>query len=306
MVPKLKRPEIAPHPGKQVSKRTTPVNFDLRNAEVRLTKQLEDEIRKQCSEDVVLEVHDRLYVPLRDAFDPIRAAVEDELASVFGAIGDALPPALPAIHEAAEAAVTEALGAPSGSAPAGPHRRALQRKAIARIRSLLDRKAKERDLQRALVESGLLTPAGICRAVQEVTMAPTGDHPRGMRMDLVVGRARKGPAEVIELKRGSHRLLAYRGAPTERIAKPLQRALAQVGSYGRRLRADARTRAEICRRYDLGLDTLELRLVAGRRLPNAHAYHLLSDAEGSNGREFEVCVSTWDGFLAELERIADG
>jgi hypothetical protein len=86
------------------------------------------------------------------------------------------------------------------------------------------------------------------------------------------------------------------------MSAALGKALRQVQAYGDRLESDAGTRSGIETRCDVAIDALELRLVAGRRLRDAHAYHLLSQA-GSDDR-LEVSVSAWDGFLAELERVA--
>ncbi len=126
----------------------------------------------------------------------------------------------------------------------------------------------------------------------------------GMRMDLVVNATENDPAQVIELKRGSHRLLVCRGTPVERVSEPLIRALRQVRTYGARLESDAETRFNVEGRHTLELDKLELRLVAGRQLPTAASYHLLSQVAATDG--LELHISTWDGFLAEIERIAAG
>jgi len=54
----------------------------------------------------------------------------------------------------------------------------------------------------------------------------------------------------------------------------------------------------------LELDRLELRLVAGRQLPAAASYHLLT--KWRRLMVWSCTISTWDGFLAEIERIAVG
>ncbi len=247
------------------------LRLGIRDPMLRLRTNLEGAIRKQVSEHVLLQVHEQVYMPVRESLDPIRMAAEEALSETLG-----LGPRLP-----------------------NPFRAA-----IVELRMLLDGNAKERDLQRVLCESGLLDPTGTCRAVAEVTMEATDEDPRGMRMDLLVGSAEDEPAQIIELKRGSHRLLARRGSPTERIARPLEKALNQLTAYGERLN-DLETKLDIERRLDVELDRLELRLVAGRRLPDAHDYLLLSRVEPCDG-ELELQISTWDGFLAELERIAVG
>ena len=123
-----------------------------------LRVQLERAIRAQCSENVILQVHDAVYSPVK------RATVQ--------------------VHDAIEAALGEALGFnPSASA------RSLQRRSITALRTLLDEGAKERALQDGLIASGLL--AVTCKVVQEVTMQVTDDH-RGMRMDLVLEPAFAG------------------------------------------------------------------------------------------------------------------
>jgi hypothetical protein len=244
----------------------------LRDPMLHLRRSLETSIRKQVSEHVVLQVHDQVYAPVRAALDPIHAAVEEALSAALG-----LRPRSP-----------------------DPFRTA-----IAELRALLKGNAKERELQRVLCEGGLLDPTGTCRAIAEVAMEATDDDPRGMRMDLVVGSAEDEPAQIIELKRGSHRLLARRGTPAERISRPLEKALHQLKSYGERINSAPETRLDIEARHELELERLELRLVAGRRLHDAHDYHLLSRAEPDDAA-LELQISTWDGFLAELERIAVG
>jgi hypothetical protein len=244
------------------------LRIDLRGPMVDLRRSLERSIRERVAENVILEVHDQVYAPVRRALDPISDAVEGALREMFG----------------------------------GPPEDDRFRTALSELRTMLDGNARERDLQRVLVESGLLDPVGTCRAVAEVAMVATSDDPRGMRMDLVVSSTESEPAQVVELKRGSHRLLVHRGAPTERISGPFARALRQVRAYGERIDGDVEMRTNVEERHDLELDRLELRLIAGRRLPDAPGYHLLSQGEPGDG--LEVHVSTWDGYLAELERIA--
>lgn len=246
------------------------VRIDLRGAMFDLRRSLETSLREQVSEHVLLDIHDRLYRPLRQALDPI--------------------------HGAVDGALREAFGMPAAPDPF--------RSAIGRLRAMLEANAKERELQSVLVDSGLLNPAGTCRAVSEVAMSATDDDPRGMRMDLVVNSANDEPAQIIELKRGSHRLLVRRGTPAERISRPLANALRQLRSYGERLDSDADTRTHVETVHDLELEHLELRLVAGRRLPDSEGYHLLSQADPGDG--LELSISTWDGFLAELERVGVG
>jgi hypothetical protein len=198
------------------------LRLGLRDPMLQLRKSLESAIRKQVSEHVILQVHDQVYTPLRQSLDPIRTAVEEDLREALG-VGPRLP---------------------------NPFRAAIDE-----LRMLLERNAKERELQRVLCESGLLDPTGKCRAIAEVTMEATDEDPRGMRMDLVVGSAEDEPAQIIELKRGSHRLLARRGSPTERIARPLEKALNQLTSYGERLNFNLETKLDIEHRLDVELET---------------------------------------------------
>jgi hypothetical protein len=237
-----------------------------------LRVRLERAIRAECSENVILQVHDALYLPVRRA---------------TGQVNDAI-----------EAALGEALGfSPSASA------RSQQRRSITSIRASVDEGAKERALQDQLIASGLL--AVTCKVVQEVTMQPTDDH-RGMRMDLVLEPVIAGPTQIVELKRGSHVLLARRGTPTERLSKQFSRAIEQLQGYGHRLESDAAAVAKIEERHGIQIHKPELRLIAGRRLSDANEYHLLSAAETEESAfGLQLQVYTWDGFLAELERIVD-
>ncbi len=249
------------------------LRVDLRSAMFDMRRSLERSLRQQVSEYVLMDVHDAVYAPVRRALDPISAAFEGALREAFGS-----PPEADQRHRF--------------------------RSALAELRALLDRNARERELQRVLFQSGLLDPAGTCRTVAEVAMYATDRDPRGMRMDLVVDATQDDPAQVIELKRGSHRLLVCRGTPVERVSKPLIRALRQVRTYGARLESDAEARINVESLHSLELDQLELRLVAGRQLPAAASYHLLSQVDATDG--LELHISTWDGFLAELERIGVG
>ena len=231
---------------------------------------MERAIRAQCSEHVIMQVDD-VCAQVARATDSVNDAVESALAEAFG-----VDPA---------------------SSPRRQHR-----KAIATLRALLDRGAKERALQDALVESGLAALS--CTVLQEVAMRPTDDY-RGMRMDLIVDPPADEPTQIIELKRGSHLLLARKGEPTARLSRELEKAVAQLKRYGQRVESDVEMTAEIEQRFGIRFDRPELRLIAGRRLPDADAYHLLSVAE-ENASESgpQLQIYTWDGFLAELERIA--
>lgn len=249
------------------------LRVDLRGAMFDLRRGLEESLRQLVSEHVLLEIHDAIYSPVRGALDPVNGAVE-------AALRDAV-----------------------GTSPDAEQRRRF-RSALSELRALLDNNAKERELQRVLFDSGLLDPAGTCHTVTEVALRATDRDPRGMRVDLMVDAVADNPAQVIELKRGSHRLLARRGTPVERISEPLMKALRQVRTYGARLESDAEVRIDAESLHALQLEQLELRLIAGRRLPAQASYHLLGQIEAT-GR-LELHISTWDGFLAELERIAVG
>jgi hypothetical protein len=237
-----------------------------------LRVRMERAIRAQCSEHVILQVHDAIYRPVK------RATAE--------------------VHQAIEAAVAETLGVEKKGRPRREHGQA-----IAELRRLLDANAKERALQNALMRSGLL--AVTSKVVQEVTIKPSSDH-RRMRIDLVMDAGDDQPARVVELKRGSHLLLARRGQPTERLSRELTAAVEQLEGYGRRLESDPAVTLGIEQRHGLQLTAPELRLIAGRRLPDAQAYGLLSLAESEPGESgLTLQIYTWDGFLAELERILD-
>jgi Domain of unknown function (DUF4263) len=237
-----------------------------------LRVQMERAIRAQCSENVILQVHDAVYAPVKRATEQLNNAVE--------------------------AALAEALGFnPSASA------RARQRTSITSLRALLNEGAKERALQDGLIASGLL--AVTCRVIQEVTMSVTDNH-CGMRMDLVLAPAFAESTQIVELKRGSHLLIARRGKPTERLSKQFTMAIEQLQGYGQRLESDAVAVARIEERHGIQIHKPELRLIAGRRLSDANEYHLLSAAESEeSASSLQLQVYTWDGFLAELERIVD-
>jgi hypothetical protein len=236
-----------------------------------LRVRVERAIRAKCSEDVILQVHDACYAPVKRA-----------TASVQDAIQSALDEALPEDFRVSS--------------------RAQHRSSLTALRDLLDSGAKERTLQNALVPLLEVT----CRVVQEVTMNATEDH-RGMRMDLVLeSETAEEPTQIVELKRGSHLLLARRGKPTEWLSRQLEKALGQVQEYGRRLESDAAATALIEARHALRVHNPELRLIAGRRLPNDVGYHLLSSAESTAAASgLDLQIYTWDALLAELERVLD-
>lgn len=238
--------------------------------QVRVRRRMEAAARKRISEHVHLRLHDGLYTPLRRGLSPLPAAMLKALSADLG-----LEPKVPPREE--------------------------RRHAIANLRAKLDEGAQERELQRLLVKSGLL--AITCRAVQEVTMRSTNEHPE-MRMDLLIGSSSGEPAQVIELKRGSHLLLAYRGKPTERLSRKLMSAVSQLAGYGDRLASDATLRESIEQLHGVQVEKPELRLVAGRRLADARQYDLIRclEADADEGA-LQLRIQTWDGFLAELERI---
>src|SRR5690606_22830868 len=108
-----------------------------------------------------------------------------------------------------------------------------------------------------------------------------------------------------ELKRGSHLLVARRGKASEHVARALEKTFMQVEGYAQLL-SDQTTVRAIERGWDLDLHGLELRLVAGRRLPDTQACSFLSAVEAqprSSGLRLQIY--TWDALLAELERILD-
>jgi hypothetical protein len=234
---------------------------------------MERDIRAQFSEHVIMQVHDALYAPIKQVITQVPDAIEAELAEAFGNVQNS------------------------------PSRRH-QDMAIAMLRTLLDNNAKERDLQNALLNSGLLDLTN-CKVIQEVVIAPTSSSAIELRMDLVLEPDTDDPIQVIELKRGSHLLLAHQGKPTERLSKALAKATKQVKGYGDRLVSDSEAVESIDIRDGIKIEKLELRLVAGRRPLDASGYSLLSLEESKNSNsDFSLQIYSWDGFLAELERIA--
>ncbi len=234
-------------------------------------KQAEREIRAECTEYAILQTHKKLYTPTRDAIGPIRDAVVEAVAKDMGC-------------------------ASPGAARSG-HRRFIDE-----LRALLNRGATERALQNALIDILGTISFGVG---QEVPMPATGVH-RGMRMDVCLPGGSDGPPQVIELKRGSHLLLARRGRPTERISRQLIKAVKQLQAYGHRIEFDAATRERVEERLRFQILQPELRLIAGRELSSSDEYSLLTKVESSQSTSgFQLQVYTWDGLLAELERIVD-
>ncbi|MBK8814954.1 MAG: hypothetical protein IPN42_05340 [Methylococcaceae bacterium] len=219
---------------------------------------MERAIRAQCSEHVVLQVHDAIYAPVKRATQQLGTAMQDRSGRQYD-------------------------------------------QAIAELRSLLDSDAKEREVQNALMQSGVL--AVTSKVVQEVTIKASPDD-RRMRMDLVIDAGDEFPSQVVELKRGSHLLLARRGQPSERLSRELTVAVEQLQGYGRRIESDPAVTLSIEQRHGIQLGSPELRLIAGRRLPDAQSYAMLSLVEAKPGESgLTVQIYTWYAFLAELERV---
>jgi hypothetical protein len=231
-------------------------------------KRVEKEIRDQCSEHVILQVHDAIYAPGKRSISPVSDVVE------------------------------EAIGIDNTSSQKHQHRRALTR-----LRALLESDVKERTLQDALFDSGLL--ANDCKIVQEVAMSKTNSY-SGMRMDLVLYSQADQATEIVELKRGSHLLVARPGKPTQKLSRQLMNAIEQVKRYGDRVENDTQMTSDLEKRFGIQFDNLALRLVVGRRFPDAHGYHLLSLADtDARPESLQLQIYTWDGLLAELERIVN-
>ena len=238
----------------------------LAHRAIEIRRELERGIRSQCSEFIVWELHDRVYKPVKRAAELMDGAVNEGIRALIG----------------------------MGPVPSARDQRG---QLLARLRSLLEQGVKEHELQRVLHRLLNLD----CTAVSEVVMQPTDDC-RRMRMDLIVDPTN----EVIELKRGLHLLLAHRGKPAERISAKLRDAVAQVRGYGRRLKSEPDVSTQISKRHGVELREPSLRLVAGRRLSTADEYQLLHRLETDSSDAGQgLLIYTWDGFVAELERILD-
>jgi hypothetical protein len=244
-----------------------------------LTPQLRDDrahmeraTKAQCSEHVIMQVHDAVYSTVKAA----TAQVHDSLGAAVGEI--------------------------SGSSPVSSLWRQPGRD-IARLRILLDDDAKERVLQDTLVE--LCKVAMNCEVSEEVPMRRAGRYV-GMRMDIVLSSKTEEPSQIIELKRGSHRLVAWPEQPKEKISRKGSKAVKQLKEYGNRIASDADTARDLENLHGIRFDNVELRLIAGRRLSTASEYDLLSAAETANSVDGpRLLIYSWDASLAELERIHD-
>jgi len=132
---------------------------------------------------------------------------------------------------------------------------------------------------------------------------PKGEF-RGIRMDLVRCESDTLSSEIFELKRASHLLLARRGKPSERLSREFTLAIEQSEEYKERFRRDPDVRISVNLDQGLRICNPRVRLVAGRRLGNANEYSLLSAVEiMSRESGAGLLIYTWDGLLAELERI---
>jgi hypothetical protein len=230
---------------------------------------VEKAIAAKCSEYVAHQVHDGVYSSVKKIISPLRDTIAEDLSPEVDQKSTSL-------------------------------RKPRCREDLAEIRSLLDSNALERELQKALVESGLLKLK--CEVFQEVPMEKSKDYP-GMRMDIVLASQTEEPSEIIELKRGNHLIVARRGKPSEHLSKVLQDAINQNIDYGNRIQSDAKTVINLEKDIGYRLENIVLRLIAGRRLPDANSYSLLSAVTAGNSMQLQI--TTWDGLLAELERIFD-
>jgi len=235
-----------------------------------LCRTTEKSIRAQVSEATTLKLHDEVYTPIKR----IKGSIRNQF-----------------------------IGAGTGTSEFVPFRPYdKERLAITELQRLLNSNAKERELQSKLVDSGLLNVT--CKIAQEVTLAPKHGS-RGMRMDIIVEPKNTDAHEIVELKRGSHLLLARQGKPSERLSEELKRAVSQIKNYANRVEIDNEVAVDIELRHGIKIQSPELRLVAGRRLSDATGYLLLSKQEADVREDYNLHLQiyTWDGFLAELERI---
>lgn len=246
-------------------------NILLRDV-VCVKRRLEQEIRSEFLESVILQVHEGLYSVIKQNTEVLTTSIDVSLRDL--------------INTASTSAVN------------------IQYKnAIRKLRNLIATDAKERHLQNALVESGLLELG--CKVVQEVSIKASKDR-RGMRMDIVVNQYKDKVTEIIELKRGCHLLIARCGKPAMRLSQTLNKAIKQVKKYGDSIKADALTARDLEKRLEMPFNDLSLRLIAGRRLSTTNEYSLISVGKAKTSNyDLQIYVQTWDGFLAELERITD-
>ncbi len=235
------------------------------NEVVSIQQGIETATRAKCAESVIGLVHKGIFGLIKKTAIPIADRVEVQIRKSLGA--------------EPEVSLRER-----------------NKRLIAKIRDLLNTGARERQLQSALFNSGLLRQVTY-RVVQEVTMKATKDF-RGMRIDLVLAPNASGPAQIIELKRGTHVLLAREGTPNAKRSKLLIRAIKQLEVYGDRLATDEVSVANIESRYEFRIINPALRLIAGRSLRDAGGYSLLRHDRNPN-----LYISSWDGFLEELERL---
>jgi hypothetical protein len=231
-----------------------------------LVFRLERKIRSQYSEYDILQMHDGLYTLAKKPAVKLRDTIESRI-----------------------------IGGLNGSSPVATSSK--DSEALAQLRNMLNQSAPELALQKVLLN--ILHPNWKGQVANEVSMSPIDGY-RGMRMDVVLGSDNDTPGQIMELKRGSYRLVAHRGKPMERISKNVSRVVRQIDDYANRVSVDEELRRK------LGLEKFDLRVVAGRRLDNEHEYTFITQAETeASDSSFRLQIYTWDGLLAELERILD-
>jgi Shedu protein SduA, C-terminal len=245
-----------------------------------LKKKLEKQIRSKRSEGVILEAHDKIYEPIKQAIAPVTNAIRHDLIEGTG------------------------FGLPFTT-------RENHRNNIQMLRELLAQNAKERDLQNVLIKSGFLNTD--CKMIDEVRMCKSERY-HGMRIDLFIhsmkndGTQKNDGTEIIELKRGTHMLLARAGKPTQELSYGLKRAINQVKGYGNRIiDSDDTAKEHLEERFGIKIEKPELRLVAGRRITSHGGYDLISKVESPNEStgDLQLLIYTWDGMIAEFEMIFD-
>ena len=245
-----------------------------KSLDLNLGKTVDNVLRKKTGEYRILYSHDKVFFPVNV---PVRLAYH------------AISATTPSMRQMGELKDTLPL----------PDSRAQARAFIAELRTLLTNDALERDLQNKLLDFLAL----ICRPIQEVRLVPTEDF-GGMRLDIVCPFEADLPPEVLELKRGSHLLLAHEGKARERRSKKFDQTRRQGKAYFRRLKKDPGILDKLNQENYVQIVNPEVRIIAGKRLSSEAGYHLLSQIDPSaEDTELRVYISTWNGYIAELERI---
>ncbi|PIQ57836.1 MAG: hypothetical protein COW00_18770 [Bdellovibrio sp. CG12_big_fil_rev_8_21_14_0_65_39_13] len=110
---------------------------------------------------------------------------------------------------------------------------------------------------------------------------------RGARIDIYTSTGSQG--EIIELKRASHPLIAYKNKNSARPSKLLIRGVKQTERYGTLILA-LKNQEKLIKKQIPIPNNIRLRLIAGRRLKSHNSYTLINALRSESPN---ITIVTW-------------